>query len=173
MELSMSGSSLRTFGRCVTFLARVASELVLQAHPAKLAVGVRFDLPSARLLRPVSPRRRGFGTVFHAAAVQRPPQVPARRPPHAARRARPTRRIPPRTRRTQAPDHPPLPQWCEEDVLDRVQRRARGAVAVARPGTVPEPPSHSAAGAGAAVVQLPVLAAGAHNHRYRSCFRVT
>jgi len=36
MELSMSGSSLRTFGRCVTFLARVASELVLQAHPAKV-----------------------------------------------------------------------------------------------------------------------------------------
>ncbi|CAD6203611.1 unnamed protein product [Miscanthus lutarioriparius] len=36
MELSMSGGSLRTFGRCVTFLARVASELVLQAHPAKL-----------------------------------------------------------------------------------------------------------------------------------------
>ncbi|KAK3151602.1 hypothetical protein QOZ80_3AG0248010 [Eleusine coracana subsp. coracana] len=36
MELSMSGSSLRTFGRCVTCLARTGSELVFQADPAKL-----------------------------------------------------------------------------------------------------------------------------------------
>ncbi|EEC75240.1 uncharacterized protein [Oryza sativa Japonica Group] len=36
MELSMSGGALRTFTRCVTCLARVGSDLVLQAHPAKL-----------------------------------------------------------------------------------------------------------------------------------------
>jgi len=46
MELSMSGGSLRTFGRCVTFLARVASELVLQAHPAKVRSPSR-RLPTA------------------------------------------------------------------------------------------------------------------------------
>uniref|UniRef100_A0A0D9VTX4 Cell cycle checkpoint control protein RAD9A n=1 Tax=Leersia perrieri TaxID=77586 RepID=A0A0D9VTX4_9ORYZ len=36
MELSMSGGALRTFTRCATCLARVGSDLVLQAHPAKL-----------------------------------------------------------------------------------------------------------------------------------------
>ncbi|BAS84156.1 Os03g0345100, partial [Oryza sativa Japonica Group] len=36
LELSMSGGALRTFTRCVTCLARVGSDLVLQAHPAKL-----------------------------------------------------------------------------------------------------------------------------------------
>ncbi|XP_040377536.1 cell cycle checkpoint control protein RAD9A isoform X2 [Oryza brachyantha] len=36
MELSMSGGALRTFTRCVTCLARVGSDLVLQGHPAKL-----------------------------------------------------------------------------------------------------------------------------------------
>ncbi|KAL5217976.1 hypothetical protein ABZP36_018660 [Zizania latifolia] len=36
MELSMSGGALRTFTRCVTCLARVGSDLVLQARPAKL-----------------------------------------------------------------------------------------------------------------------------------------
>ncbi|KAL6902165.1 hypothetical protein ACP4OV_005041 [Aristida adscensionis] len=36
MELSVSGTALRTFARCVTCLARLSSELVLQAHPAKL-----------------------------------------------------------------------------------------------------------------------------------------
>ncbi|KAL6593860.1 hypothetical protein ACP70R_048761 [Stipagrostis hirtigluma subsp. patula] len=36
MELSMSGGALRTFARCVTCLARVGSEVALQAHPAKV-----------------------------------------------------------------------------------------------------------------------------------------
>ncbi|XP_078160677.1 uncharacterized protein LOC144556059 isoform X2 [Carex rostrata] len=36
MELSMSGSALKTFNRCITCLARIGSELVLQASPSKL-----------------------------------------------------------------------------------------------------------------------------------------
>jgi hypothetical protein len=55
MELSMSGGSLRTFGRCVTFLARVASELVLQAHPAKVR-GPLSSPPDRRVGVPSSPQ---------------------------------------------------------------------------------------------------------------------
>jgi hypothetical protein len=56
MELSMSGGALRTFTRCVTCLARVGSDLVLQAHPAKVVA-------AAACL----PLRRGF--LLHSPAA--------------------------------------------------------------------------------------------------------
>ncbi|XP_062211243.1 uncharacterized protein LOC133912496 isoform X2 [Phragmites australis] len=62
MELSMSGGSLRTFARCVTCLARVGSELVLQAHPAKLEL---HTLNSSRSAYASVSLARGFFDQFH------------------------------------------------------------------------------------------------------------
>ncbi|XP_039786125.1 cell cycle checkpoint control protein RAD9A-like isoform X3 [Panicum virgatum] len=74
MELSMSGSSLRTFGRCVTFLARVASELVLQAHPAKLEL---HTLNSSRSAYGSVSLARDFFDNYHLdAAASAPPSTP-------------------------------------------------------------------------------------------------
>ncbi|PAN49703.1 hypothetical protein PAHAL_9G469600 [Panicum hallii] len=74
MELSMSGSSLRTFGRCVTFLARVASELVLQAHPAKLELHTLNSSRSA--YGSVSLARDFFDTYHLDAAASAPSSTP-------------------------------------------------------------------------------------------------
>ncbi|CAL4914350.1 unnamed protein product [Urochloa decumbens] len=76
MELSMSGNSLRTFGRCVTFLARVASELVLQAHPAKLEL---HTLNSSRSAYGSVSLARDFFDHYHlgaAAAASAPSSTP-------------------------------------------------------------------------------------------------
>nr|TKV96156.1 hypothetical protein SEVIR_9G410900v2 [Setaria viridis] len=74
MELSMSGSSLRTFGRCVTFLARVASELVLQAHPAKLEL---HTLNSSRSAYGSVSLARDFFDHYHLdAAASAPSSTP-------------------------------------------------------------------------------------------------
>uniref|UniRef100_A0A804LK53 Cell cycle checkpoint control protein family n=1 Tax=Zea mays TaxID=4577 RepID=A0A804LK53_MAIZE len=74
MELSMSGSSLRTFGRCVTFLARVASELVLQAHPAKLEM---HTLNSSRSAYASISLARDFFDQYHLdAAASAPSSTP-------------------------------------------------------------------------------------------------
>ncbi|XP_066348848.1 uncharacterized protein [Miscanthus floridulus] len=74
MELSMSGGSLRTFGRCVTFLARVASELVLQAHPAKLEMHTLNSSRSA--YASVSLARDFFDQYTLDAAASAPPSTP-------------------------------------------------------------------------------------------------
>ncbi|KAF8721064.1 hypothetical protein HU200_023479 [Digitaria exilis] len=74
MELSMSGSSLRTFGRCVTFLARVASELVLQAHPAKLELNTLNSSRSA--YGSVSLARDFFDSYHLDAAASAPSSTP-------------------------------------------------------------------------------------------------
>ncbi|KAG2540836.1 cell cycle checkpoint control protein RAD9A-like isoform X2 [Panicum virgatum] len=74
MELSMSGSSLRTFGRCVTFLARVASELVLQALPAKLEL---HTLNSSRSAYGSVSLARDFFDSYHLdAAASAPSSTP-------------------------------------------------------------------------------------------------
>ncbi|KAJ1297166.1 hypothetical protein BS78_01G356900 [Paspalum vaginatum] len=74
MELSMSGSPLRTFGRCVTFLARVASELVLQAHPAKLEL---HTLNSSRSAYASASLARDFFDHYHLdAAASAPSSTP-------------------------------------------------------------------------------------------------
>ncbi|WVZ56909.1 hypothetical protein U9M48_007375 [Paspalum notatum var. saurae] len=74
MELSMSGSPLRTFGRCVTFLARVASELVLQAHPAKLEL---HTLNSSRSAFASASLARDFFDHYHLnAAASAPSSTP-------------------------------------------------------------------------------------------------
>ncbi|KAF8728651.1 hypothetical protein HU200_017921 [Digitaria exilis] len=74
MELSMSGSSLRTFGRCVNFLARVASELVLQAHPAKLELNTLNSSRSA--YGSVSLARDFFDDYHLDAAASAPSSTP-------------------------------------------------------------------------------------------------
>ncbi|KAG8097300.1 hypothetical protein GUJ93_ZPchr0013g37509 [Zizania palustris] len=77
MELSMSGGALRTFTRCVTCLARVGSDLVVQAHPAKLEL---HTLNSSRSAFASISLERDFFDEFRISAADA-----------AARRRRPRR----------------------------------------------------------------------------------
>ncbi|KAL5210693.1 hypothetical protein ABZP36_006316 [Zizania latifolia] len=70
MELSMSGGALRTFTRCVTCLARVGSELVLQAHPAKLEL---HTLNSSRSAYASISLERDFFDEFRISAASSAP----------------------------------------------------------------------------------------------------
>ncbi|KAL6648175.1 hypothetical protein ACP70R_012399 [Stipagrostis hirtigluma subsp. patula] len=77
MELSMSGGALRTFARCVTCLARVGSEVALQAHPAKLEL---HTLNSSRSAYASVSLARDFFDQYHLPAsghaASAPPSTP-------------------------------------------------------------------------------------------------
>ncbi|TVU47074.1 hypothetical protein EJB05_06654, partial [Eragrostis curvula] len=70
----MSGKALRTFGRCVTCLARAGSELVLQADPAKLEL---LTMNSSRSAYASISLARDFFDHFSLAST---PQAPSSTP---------------------------------------------------------------------------------------------